>query len=130
MTVSEKVAYIKGLMAGMEIDLTTKEGKILTEILDVLTDLADDNSEIHEQLDTVDEDLGQLEEFVYETLDDDDWDCSGDCESCEGCDSDDYEYDTAEYSVTCPECGEEFFLDESALESDMAFECPSCHKKI
>lgn len=139
MTVSEKVAYIKGLMAGMKISTEDGEGKILAEIVDLLGDLADDIAETHEQLDAVDEDLSTLEEFVYEELDDDfdidDEYCPGDCTNCDGCDGledddDDYDYDTAEYSVACPACGEEFFIDESAIEANEVFECPACHEKI
>lgn len=133
MTISEKVAYIKGLAAGLGVDSQSGEGKVLAEILNVLSDIADDMKETHEQLDAVDEDLSSLEEFVYEDLDgsfDEDDFCTGDCSSCDGCDDDDWDEDTAEYSVTCPECGEEFFIDDSVLESDEVFECPACGKKI
>ena len=141
MKISEKVAYIKGLMAGMEIDTNSGTGKVLAEITDVLSELAADLHETHEQLNAVDEDLSSLEEFVYEDLDgsldiddaDDDF-CTGDCESCDGCDDflddEDWEEDTAEYSVTCPECGTEFFIDDSVVEADEVIECPGCGKKI
>lgn len=133
MTVTEKVAYIKGLMAGMKIDTEDGTGKVLAEIVDVLGEISADLDETHEQLDAVDEDLSNLEEFVYEDLDgsfDDDDFCTGDCEGCTGCDDEEWDEDTAEYSVTCPECGEEFFIDESVLEADEVFECPGCGKKI
>jgi len=133
MTVSEKVAYIKGLMAGLNVDASSNEGKILAEIVDVLSVMAADMNEVHEQLDAVDEDLSSLEEFVYEDLDgsfDEEDFCTGNCEGCEGCDDVDWDEDTAEYSVTCPECGIDFFIDESAIESDEVFECPGCGKKI
>lgn len=134
MTISEKVAYIKGLTAGLGIDTESGEGKVLAEITDILGEIAADLNEAHEQLDAVDEDLSSLEEFVYEDLDgsfDSDDFCSGDCESCEGCDEEeDWDEDTAEYSVTCPECGEEFFIDESVIEAGDVIECPYCEKKI
>ena len=38
MTTSEKVAYLKGLAEGMEIDKETKEGKLLNVIIDILED--------------------------------------------------------------------------------------------
>ena len=40
MTVTEKVAYLKGLAEGMAIDENSKEGKLLKAITDVLADLA------------------------------------------------------------------------------------------
>ena len=40
MTASEKVAYIKGLIEGMELDTEKGQGKLLAAIADVLEDLA------------------------------------------------------------------------------------------
>jgi hypothetical protein len=37
MTTSEKVAYLKGLCEGLGVDSKSKEGKIYTAILDVLS---------------------------------------------------------------------------------------------
>ena len=36
MEISEKVAYLKGLAEGLALDTDTKEGKLLTAIIDVL----------------------------------------------------------------------------------------------
>ena len=82
MTITEKVAYLKGLMDGLEIDKSTKEGKILTAIIDLLGDITeeicdieDGCDELMEQIDAVDEDLSLLEDDYYEEYDeDDDWD--------------------------------------------------------
>lgn len=35
MNLSDKMSYLKGLVDGMELDLTTKEGKVLGQLLDV-----------------------------------------------------------------------------------------------
>ena len=40
MTITEKVSYLKGLAEGLSIDDTTKEGKIIKAIIDVLDDVA------------------------------------------------------------------------------------------
>ena len=98
MTVTEKVAYLKGLVEGMEYDLTTKEGKIISKILDILTDMADEIAGLNEDVDTLydyadelDADLGEVESELYGEFDDcdcldcedfDDCDCDGDCASC------------------------------------------------
>ena len=83
MTVTEKVAYLKGLVEGLDFDKDDKKTKVLNAVLDVLEDLAltvsdlDDEMElVTEQLDAVDEDLADLEDFVY----DDDCDCGCDCD--------------------------------------------------
>ncbi len=40
MELKEKVAYIKGMMEGMEFDTATKEGKLLAAVVDVLEEMA------------------------------------------------------------------------------------------
>lgn len=120
MTVTEKVAYLKGLVEGLDLDKDDKETKIINAVLDVLEDIAltvsdlDDEMElVTEQLDAVDEDLADLEEVFYEELDDCDCDC---------CDDDMYE-------VECPACGETVYFDEEII-LDGEAECPNCGEHI
>ena len=40
MTLTEKVAYLKGLVDGLGVDETSKEGRIIKAIVDVLDDMA------------------------------------------------------------------------------------------
>ena len=65
---------------------------------------------VGEQIDAVDEDLADLEEFVY---DDDDCDCDCCDDECE------------EYEVECPNCGETITVDEDTVMQGK-FECPNC----
>ena len=97
MKTPEKVAYIKGLMDGMNLDLTKNENKILAEVVSVLEELANANNALTEEniklrdyIEEIDEDLGALEEFCYD-LDDDDFDYEddGDYED----DDDEYEFE-------------------------------------
>lgn len=98
MDINEKVSHLKGLIEGMEYDLTSKEGKIISEILDILTDMADEIAGLNEDVDTLydyadelDADLGEVESELYGEFDDcdcldcedfDDCDCDGDCACC------------------------------------------------
>ena len=124
MTVTEKVAYLKGLVEGLDLGKDDKEKKVISAVLDVLEDLAlavsdlDDEMElVTEQLDAVDEDLADLEEVFYEELDD----CDCDCDDCDcGCDCDDEMYE-----VECPNCGEMIYFDEEII-LDGEAECPAC----
>ena len=124
MTVTEKVAYLKGLVEGLDLGKDDKEKKVIGAVLDVLEDLAlavsdlDDEMElVTEQLDAVDEDLADLEEVFYEELDD----CDCDCDDCDcGCDCDDEMYE-----VECPNCGEMIYFDEEII-LDGEAECPAC----
>ena len=110
MELSKKVAYLKGLMEGLKIDDSTNEGKILTIMADILDemsatveDIAEEVDETVELVDTLDEDLGEIEELIYgDDDDDDDCDCDDDC-----CCDDEYDDDEdAMYECVCPNCGE------------------------
>ena len=74
MTISEKVAYLKGLAEGLNLDVEkSKEGKLLTVMIDILDDIAlelqdirEDQSEMEECLDAVSDDLSDVESYIYE----------------------------------------------------------------
>ena len=123
MTISEKISYIKGLAEGLALDTETKEGKVLTAIIDLLDDMVDEIdaideacAELGEQLDAVDEDLSALEDDFY--ADEEDYDEEDD----EYCDDDVYE-------VECPTCNDIIYLDESMLE-DEEMVCPNCGTRL
>lgn len=119
MNASEKVAYLKGLMNGLEIDANTKEGKLFAAIIDALdemamsiTDVEESYDELQEVVDAIDEDLGELEKDFYED------DCDCDC----GCEDE-------EYMVECPRCGDEIYLDEEMLDEG-EINCPNCGEHL
>ncbi len=80
MSLTEKLAYIQGLCEGMELDGTTKEGKVLLAIVDLLDDLTDtvsqldnDIDQIFDEIDAIDEDLSDVEDaLLYDDEDEDD----------------------------------------------------------
>ncbi len=121
MTVTEKAAYLKGLVEMAHFEADTDEVKIIKALVDVIDELAlsvadleDEVAMMGEQLDAVDEDLEDLEEYVYDD------ECDGDC--CDCCD-DDY------FEVECPACGETICLDESVLDED-SIQCPACGETL
>ena len=72
MEITEKVAYLKGLAEGMELDTEKKEGKLLAAIIDVLDDIAleiadmkADQEELYDGLDAVSDDLEDVEDAVF-----------------------------------------------------------------
>ena len=138
MTITEKAAYIKGLVDGLELDESAKETKVIKALVDIIDDmalsiadaeddiavLADEIDDIEEHLDAVDVDLADVEEILYEEYEDDEYfddDCDCDCDCCDGCDED----EDFEYEVECPDCGEVFCFDESVFE-DESLTCPNC----
>ena len=129
MEITEKVAYLKGLAEGMELDTEKKEGKLLSAIIDVLDDIAleledmkDEQAELSDGLDAVSDDLEDVEDVVFgEDEEDDDLD-------------DEYEYDVLDededcYATTCPTCEETIYFDESVLEDGEVI-CPNCGEKL
>ena len=129
MEITEKVAYLKGLAEGMELDTEKKEGKLLSAIIDVLDDIAleledmkDEQAELADGLDAVSDDLEDVEDVVFgEDEEDDDLD-------------DEYEYDDLDededcYATTCPTCEETIYFDESVLEDGEVI-CPNCGEKL
>ncbi len=116
----EKVAYLKGLADGLDVEESTKEGRLLVGIIDILEDFADaiveldeDTEEIVEYLEAMDEDLTNVEDDIYEDYDYDE----------------DYDIDFIE--IECPNCHEDVYIDEDLLdEDDIDVVCPRCHEIV
>ena len=129
MTTAEKVAYLKGLAEGLGTDPATKEGKILTTILDILEDLAldledlgADVAELGDGLDAVSDDLEDVEDLLYGDEDEeDDEDDDEDGEPWDG--------ETVFYECECPNCGETVTFEESVLEKG-SIQCPACGETL
>ncbi len=122
MGITEKVAYLKGLAEGMNLDSKSKEGKLLLAVIDVLDDMALEILDMQELqmdleagLDAVSEDLEDLEDALYEDEDEDDYDDEEEEDDC--------------YATTCPSCEEEIYFDESVLEDGEVI-CHNCGEKL
>lgn len=149
MTISEKVAYLKGMMEGMELDTEKGEGKLFAKIVEILDDMAleiedlsDEAVQLRDYCDELDSDLGDVEEYLLDEAENGDCSCEG-CEGCDGYDADDEdldwededEYDDEDeeddddiIEAMCPECGEEIFFDLDIDPADII--CPSCGKHV
>ena len=122
MTISEKVAYRKGLAEGLNLDTEkSKEGKLISVMIGILEevglsleDLDENTTALGEELDAVSDDLADVEEIVY-----------GDDEDECGCGCEDEDF----FEVECPNCGEDLEIDESVLETG-SVECPNCGEKF
>ena len=121
MELTNKAAYLRGLMDGLDIDENSKEGKVfkamadlLKEMAETIEDLAVEVDETVELVDTLDQDLGDVEEIVYDLDDDDD---------------EDDDFEDCEYECVCPTCGDTIMLDESIVEEG-SIDCPNCGEKL
>ena len=114
MELSNKAAYIKGLMEGMKIDESTDQGKVLKAMAELMeemakaiedvTVLADETVDV---VDSISDDLSDLEDDFYEEFygDEDDDD-----------DDDVFDDDTL-YECVCPSCGETIVMDDKMVEN-------------
>ena len=115
MTISEKVAYLKGLAEGLDLDTTkSKEGKLISVMIGIMEELAmsvedlEENAlNLGEEIDVLSDDLADVESEVFD--EDDDLE----------------DYDDDWFEVECPTCGADIVVDDEAL-ADGEVECPSC----
>jgi len=139
MTISEKSAYLKGLMDGLKLSTETDEGKMIAAIVDLLgdltrkvTDIEDTTIAISDELDEIEEDLDAIEDFIMDDdfeededdFEDEEWDEDEEYE--EGFDFGDEE--TTIYEVECI-CGEVINFDEETLEEGSII-CPNCGETL
>ncbi len=115
MTISEKVAYLKGLAEGLNLDTEkSKEGKLISVMIGILEELAmsvedlEENAlNLGEEIDVLSDDLADVEEVVFDE------------------DEDTEDYDDDWFEVECPTCGADILVDDEAL-ADGEVECPAC----
>ena len=140
MTLSERAAYLKGLVDGLKLDTEKPEGQMINAIVELLGDMAKRISDIEEttiaisdELDEIEEDLDAIEDFIMDEeddYDDEDWD-----EDDEWDEDEDYEEgfdfgdeDSTIYEVECA-CGEIIDFDEETLEAGSII-CPNCGETL
>ena len=144
MTISEKSAYLKGLMDGLSLNTESAEGKMIASIVDLLgdltkkvTDIEDTTIAISDELDEIEEDLDAIEDYIMDEEDDyDDYDEDEDDDDYAWSDEDEeYEEgfdfgdeDSIIYEVKCA-CGEVIAFDEDTLEEG-SMECPNCGETL
>ena len=112
MDITEKVAYLRGLAEGLELNRESKEGKIISVIIDILDDMAGSIEDLSDglelvghQLDDINEELDLIDEFDDEDI------------------TDDFEGEL--YEVTCPDCKNVVYMDEDMLDVG-EMPCPNC----
>ena len=146
MTISEKSAYLKGLMDGLKLNTESDEGKMIAAIVDLLGDVTkkvvnieDTTIAISDELDEIEEDLDAIEDYILDEEDDydedededddfwpDDEDEEDDEMGDEGFDFGDEE--TTVYEVQCA-CGNIIDFDEEVLESG-SIVCDKCGETL
>ena len=134
MELSKKAAYLQGLVDGLGVDESTKEGKIikamsalLAEMAEALEGMDEDLSRAYDQINDLSDELEDLEADLYEDEDDDE-DEDEDDEDDEADADDANDDDIASepfYEVACPNCGETVYVSEDDLDAGEA-NCAHC----
>ena len=115
MTISEKVAYLKGLAEGLNLDVEkSKEGKLISVMIGILEevglsieDLEENALALGEEIDVLSDDLADVESVVF----------------------DEEEDDEDSFEVECPNCGEPIVIDDEALAAGEV-QCPNCETRF
>lgn len=118
MTISEKVAYLKGLAEGLNLDVDkSKEGKLISVMIGILEeiglsieDLEENALALGEEIDVLSDDLADVESVVFDE---------------DGDDGDDGDY----FEVECPNCEEPILIDDEALAAGEV-QCPNCETRF
>lgn len=130
MKLTDKMAYLRGMIDGMELDLkTSKEGKVLAQLLDVMQDVTNyvedlqaQVDELTEVCDLLDRDLEDVEEFIYA-------DDTAEENTVYSMHDDMPELEEEVYETTCPSCGMTLELTEANLEEGEMV-CPICGEML
>lgn len=122
--INDRVAFLKGLAEGMKLSDETNEGKLLLKMLDVMEKMAEevtalrhDYDEMQEYVESIDDDLADMEEYLFEDEDEDDDD-----------EEDDEDDDVVSY--TCPHCGNEVTFEVDGFDFEEENLCPACGKPL
>jgi hypothetical protein len=135
MTISEKAAYLKGLMDGLNLDTEKAEGKMISAIVELLgdvtkrvTDIEETTIAISDELDEIEEDLDAIEDYILDEDEDDYYDDEDEDEEFgdEGFDFGDE--DSTIYEVECA-CGNIINFDEETLEAGSII-CDNCGETL
>lgn len=117
MDLKQRVAYLQGLAQGLQMNNQAPEGRVLTEVIGILSDMStalydlrDAQTELESYVEDVDEDLSAVEDDLY---------------------GDDDEAEPEAVEVTCPRCGTVLHVESVDGDDDsLDLICPNCGEVI
>ena len=118
MSISKRVAYLKGLAEGLNLGQGTKEEKILGVIIEILEDISGEMEDLQDDVLSLDGDIDQLCEDLQD-LEDALAEESGPVVGS----------DPAFFEVKCPRCKNQITIDEDVLGLG-SIDCPNCNEEL
>ncbi len=129
---TDRISFLKGMAAGMKLNMDKDSNKLMLEMLTVMGEMAEEmaamaekHNDLNEYVESIDDDLAELEETLFGEEDGEelDEDMSGD-EDEDGIAEDDL------ILYACPHCGHELEFRASDVDFDEDYLCPVCSKPI
>ena len=130
---TDRISYLKGMAAGMKLNMDKDSNKLMLEMLTVMGEMAEEmaamteaHNDLNEYVESIDDDLAELEETLFgeEEMDGEDVDIDGE-------DDDEDEFGEDDLIVyACPHCGHEIEFHASDVDFDEDYLCPECQKPI
>lgn len=128
---TDRISYLKGMAAGMKLNMDKDSNKLMLEMLTVMGEMAEEmaamteaHNDLNEYVESIDDDLSELEETLFGEDEMDGEDIDLDDED----DEEDMEDDLIVYA--CPHCGHEIEFHASDVDFDEDYLCPECQKPI
>ncbi|MGE5398406.1 MAG: CD1247 N-terminal domain-containing protein [Chitinophagales bacterium] len=114
---AQRISYLQGLSEGMKVTESGPQGKMIVEMLEVLSQLAN-------QMEEITENISDLQDYV-ESLDSDFCDLKSDF-------YDEEDEDDEFVEVKCKHCGEDVYFESDVLEDEDVIEiiCPRCNEVV
>lgn len=132
---TDRISYLKGMAAGMKLNMDKDANKLQLEMLNVMGEMAEEmalmaeqHHDLNEYVESIDDDLADLEETLFGDEDDTFGD-EEDVEDDEDAEDDEDEEDDL-IAYACPHCGHEIEFHASDVDFDEDYLCPACHKPI
>ena len=129
---TDRISYLKGMAAGMKLNMDKDSNKLMLEMLTVMGEIAEEmaamteaHNDLNEYVESIDDDLAELEESLFgeEAMDGEDIDGEDD--------EDEDEFGEDDLIVyACPHCGTEIEFQANDVDFDEDYLCPECHKPI
>ena len=129
---TDRISFLKGMAAGMKLNMDKDANKLMLEMLTVMGEMAEEmaamteaHNDLNEYVESIDDDLANLEENLFGEEDGEELDEDMDGEEDEdGLTEDDL------ILYACPHCGHELEFRASDVDFDEDFLCPVCNKPI
>ena len=129
---TDRISFLKGMAAGMKLNMEKDSNKLLLEILGVMGEIAEEmaamteaHNDLNEYVESIDDDLADLEETLFGEEDGE-----IDEEMAEGDEDEDDLGDDDLIVYACPHCGHEIEFQANDVDFDEDYLCPECQKPI